>query len=606
MTLSEDNPFEWPEAIGGDPARVRASIQSIRLTSGEVIETAAPGTTVIVGANNAGKSTLLRQLNTQLQQGPAQLDATPPRLVDKAQLIREFATNDLIHWLAGNTSLIERTQMYGGDYFAAENMSLDANNVRRGAHSSSQDHLTDLYHPMVLHADAGSRLGYGFTASQRGEIGEQPSAPLHRFQDNRALFGELSELSRRIFGHPLLLDDFAGSAVRIRVGQVDIPAPARDEALGDFGRAVSRLPLLDNQGDGMRSFFGVMIPLLAGAQKIILVDEPEAFLHPPQARALGKELAAAAHRRGAQVIVATHDKDFISGVLDAEGDLSIVRLVRNQSSTIPTQPPLQRLRDLRDDRLLRYSNILNGLFCQLVVLCESEQDCRFYEAALDHYVSQFSDSSDVYTLPASDVLFIPVNGKGGFANFVPALRDLNVPTVIVPDIDLLKSKEQTRTALETLSGQWSDVDRDFTIATSGRRHRASPKTVKSVLAATLAVLRPIAESDPEQRYEGDVKRAVDAAIGNAQDPWADAKHFGVRAFSGDERNALDRMMSRFDESGLVLVHVGELEGFAPAFTKGKTWLPQAVAAGAYTQPEAQLLITRVLKFHERVTSDGTS
>ena len=44
---------------------------------------------------------------------------------------------------------------------------------------------------------------------------------------------------------------------------------------------------LDIQGDGFRSFVGVTLSILLCKDRIILLDEPEAFLHPAQARTLG-------------------------------------------------------------------------------------------------------------------------------------------------------------------------------------------------------------------------------------------------------------------------------------------------------------------------------
>lgn len=598
MTQSDDNPLNWPEAAGGNAADARTWLHDLRLPNGDPIELHAPGATVIVGANNAGKSTLLRQLNLALQSGPAHLDANPPRIVGTVGLVRQFATNDLIHWLAGQATLVDRPAIHGGDYFASAGAQLSAQAVRAGAHSVGHDHLPDLYQSMVFFADATSRLGYAFNSPGRNEIEEPPSTHLHRFQDDRELFRRLSALSERVFGRPLLLDDFAGASIRVRVGTVDLPIPARDQPIGAFGRAVSQLPPLDAQGDGMRSFFGVMIPVLAGAQQIILVDEPEAFLHPPQARALGRELASAAWQRGAQLIVATHDKDFISGVLDAEGELSIVRLLRTDTSTSRTQPSPERLRHLRDDRLLRYSNVLNGLFAQLVVLCESDQDCRFYEAALDHYVSEHADDAAIHTVPASDVIFIPVNGKGGFANFIPSLQELAVPTVVIPDLDLLKSREQTSALFEMLGGEWALVERDYRVATDSRRRASSRKTVRAVLDATVAVLDPIASVEPDKRYDGAVRETVEEILSAGSDPWADAKRSGVRAFSGDEYSALSSLVAALDARGVILVQVGELERFAPDLAKNRSWLPSAIASGAFASTEAQTLIARVMAFHE--------
>src|SRR3954452_10968168 len=44
---------------------------------------------------------------------------------------------------------------------------------------------------------------------------------------------------------------------------------------------------LEKEGDGMRSFVGILLHVLLSNDMISLVDAPEAFLHPPQARLIG-------------------------------------------------------------------------------------------------------------------------------------------------------------------------------------------------------------------------------------------------------------------------------------------------------------------------------
>lgn len=74
--------------------------------------------------------------------------------------------------------------------------------------------------------------------------------------------------------------------------------------------ALRALPLLEQQGDGMRSYMGLLLHILGGAHQITLIDEPEAFLHPPQARLLGRTLANRSVGRQ-QVFLATHSVDVV-------------------------------------------------------------------------------------------------------------------------------------------------------------------------------------------------------------------------------------------------------------------------------------------------------
>ena len=102
----------------------------------------------------------------------------------------------------------------------------------------------------------------------------------------------------------------------------------------EYIAAIRALPLLTEQGDGMKSFIGLMLGLLAGQFQIVLVDEPEAFLHPPQARLLGRKLATEVPR-GTQVFVATHSSDVLQGLLDPDdANVTVVRLTRRGHESV--------------------------------------------------------------------------------------------------------------------------------------------------------------------------------------------------------------------------------------------------------------------------------
>src|SRR5207244_9058873 len=87
------------------------------------------------------------------------------------------------------------------------------------------------------------------------------------------------------------------------------------------------------QGDGYRSFAGVVLAMLTFVNRLLLLDEPEAFLHPAQARVLGRWLASYAHKTSAQVILATHNSDFLWGIISANTNATVIRLNRGEKST---------------------------------------------------------------------------------------------------------------------------------------------------------------------------------------------------------------------------------------------------------------------------------
>ena len=75
-----------PETLrGGDADSVSCAISALRLIDGTILVPPAPGVTAIVGPNNAGKSTLLREVHAATGLEPNQV-LTLPRVVNSIEL----------------------------------------------------------------------------------------------------------------------------------------------------------------------------------------------------------------------------------------------------------------------------------------------------------------------------------------------------------------------------------------------------------------------------------------------------------------------------------------------------------------------------------------
>ena len=116
--------------------------------------------------------------------------------------------------------------------------------------------------------------------------------------------------------------------------------------------------------------------------RITLIDEPEAFLHPPQARLIGKMLAKN-NPNERQLFISTHSEDFLQGLLDADNkNVKIIRINRMKSINYMSVLQNSEIKLFWSNPLLRYSKILNGLFHEKVIVCESDYDCMFYNAVI--------------------------------------------------------------------------------------------------------------------------------------------------------------------------------------------------------------------------------
>jgi hypothetical protein len=368
---------------------------------------------------------------------------------------------------------------------------------------------------------------------------------------------------------------------------------------------MGQLRTLESQGDGMKSLVGLLSPLVAATYPIIIVDEPEAFLHPPQAFALGKALGEIAHESKVQIILATHDKDLLSGLLATQSALAVVRLNRIGDTTTATHLSANRLREVWSDPVLRYSNVLDGLFYRLVVLAEAEQDCRFYSAALDIAVEERvtdETASAPLGIASSDVLFVPSNGKAGMAKLAEVLSTVAVPIVATPDLDILNDYAVLARLVSALGGDWESFEREYRSATVNFRAPRGGAKLHHVRDAVLHIIDEELKISPDKEYDATIKEKIGTELRAGRSPWEALKESGVSAFKGEARQAALRLLDGLEKIGIVAVRVGELECFgntvdltiALGVGKGREWLPAALEAGLHKHPEPQKHIQRVL------------
>ncbi|MFC8978784.1 ATP-dependent endonuclease [Streptomyces sp. NPDC057411] len=398
---------------------------------------------------------------------------------------------------------------------------------------------------------------------------------------------ELREICREIFRVDLTLDTLA-RLIQLRVGVVSSPPPPVDAVTAEYRKELADLPLLLEQGDGMKSLIGLVLPLITAAHRIVLIDEPEAFLHPPQASALGRVIGDLAQRRGIQVILATHDKNLLTGLLSSGTQMSVARLDRDLSAkTHAHQLAVDDVRALWADPLLKYTNVLDALFHRVTIIAEADQDCRFYAAALDEY----SPSSEI-PIPPNDVLFIPSYGKSTMHKVAKILRAIFVPVASVPDIDILNDEANISRLVRAHGADWGEFQGEYRIATQPFRQGRDPATVGDVLSA----IRAVFTGREAERYGPDAKREVIAQLRSQDSPWLTLKRFGQAAFEGQAAVAGKKLLERLDSIGIVLVKVGELERFAPQLgvAKGPNWLSAALAAGAHRERAVRDHIERCL------------
>ena len=306
-----------------------------------------------------------------------------------------------------------------------------------------------LFNLFINRLNTEERLTRSNTAMLPGANHSTEKHPLIKAYKNDQLEKTLSSKFRQAFGASLAVNRRGGQDTSLHVG--DFPNreayPLSKEE--DYYTVVASRPRLDEQGDGMRGFASILLDTLTSDYSISLFDEPDAFLHPPQARLLGRMLASL-HDGNQQLFISTHSEDFLQGLLEANSeDVSIIRIDRQDITNEINVLDNAGIRDLWINPLLRYSKILSGLFYKKVIVCESDYDCLFYQAIMD---ALFENKEE--QIP--DILFVHCGGKSRMKVIIKALSALRIPVVAIPDFDIIDNRAEFKSLFEAFNANWEE------------------------------------------------------------------------------------------------------------------------------------------------------
>jgi len=565
-------------------------ISSIELVGNQPPLQISPGTvTAVVGGNNTGKSTLLSQIYHWLANG----NASPPasgqhQILKRLEVAKGEEPDQLLEWIDKNCTYQRPTvgnPLRAEGYVRAATGPLDRDQIRQTWQTTRNGNLGSLASFLVSYAEAGS-FGPGLSTSRRPRPDDAPSHPLQHLESSAELRNRIDEVGVKIFGQHITVD-MLGNEIILRLGQApdDVPPPGYYDDTLPFREALDRLPRVDGQGHGMRSLLGKLFPVLAATHPIIIIDEPEAFLHPPQANIFGRILGDMVRESNVQVILATHDRNILVGLLASKSPVSVVRLTRFNGQNIAYQLNSDDISSIWSDPVLRYSHVLDGLFHQRVVVVENERDCTFYSAALDA-----AHESDPLQINPSDILFVPTNGKDGIPTIARALSAIKVPVIASPDIDILDDEAKIRRLVTALGADWSEYQQAYRACTSYLRQPKEPVRVSTVAPGILEFVNGLLKDEPSRLWDKALREEFRALTRGGNDSWENLKEFGVQAFKKDVEGIAIDLLDRLDKIGLVVVRAGELESFGKGFAiverKGLSWLRTALDKGVHRSEHA--------------------
>lgn len=533
-------------------------IEKIRFSDNSELTFDANQITVFVGPNNAGKSATLKELNALTRQKNRE-----GKVVKDFTLRKDGTSDDLLEFVKEFS--IEHFSNNPQPHYNGYKYSLYGGHID-GYWKKAED-LSDLQPVFINLLSTEERLNIANPPNNISLTKDAVSHPIHFMQKDDTIENKFSTYFHQAFNEELIVHRNAGNNVPLYIGKRPQPNQGEDRVSIGYLKELEKLPLLHEQGDGMRSFVGVLLSAFISNHNLLLIDEPEAFLHPPQARLLGKMLAKDLPTNR-QLFLATHSGDFLKGLLEADvTNLKIVRIQRQEDINKISVLDNSDIKELWNDSLLRHSNILDGLFHSKVIICESDSDCRFYSAVLQCLYENESNISP-------DYLFTHCGGKHRVASVVKALKKLNVEISAILDFDVLNEINPLKDIFEECGGNWSIIEKDWKIVKSSidaKRPELETEDLKKELI-------PLLESTTERIFPQEKIKEINSLLRKVS-AWAHAKQVG-KGFvpNGEATQAYLRLIAELEKVGLMVVEVGELESFVKSIgNHGPKWVNEALA-----------------------------
>jgi predicted ATPase len=490
--------------------------------------------TVFVGPNNSGKSKILSEIYSYCMNGQIhamdvilseiEFDSFTPDLAKERmnKITLQPSPND--GFIQNNHIIVGK----GGQRQQINELAL----LNTLSNTNSQ---TDIFcqwylrfHTLIL--NGRNRIDL-INQQSGGDLQQPPHTSFQVLFRDSAKREKIRQIVYDAFGLYFVIDPSNSGNFRLRLSSR--PPSTNMEECGIHEEALkfhASATLVDQASDGVKAFIGIVTEIIAGDPSILLIDEPEAFLPPPLAFNLGKEIALTSSGSEKRIFVSTHSPNFVMGCIQSGAPVNIVRLTYRKG--VPTARILANTDILRLMRnpLLRSTGVISGLFYEFVIVTESDADRAFYQEINERLLRENS------ALGIANCLFLNAQNKQTVKTIIKPLRELGIPAVGIVDIDVVKEGGQVWTGF---------LESSF---------------IPELQHSSLAILRNA------------VKQKFDDLKQQGKDMKRDG---GIEILSTQDKAAANNLFDTLAEYGTFVVRKGELESWLlnlNATGHGPNWL----------------------------------
>lgn len=514
-------------------------ISQLTFNNGQLLDISSNDIVVFVGPNNAGKSQSLKDIY-------ALSSKKVPSVVVTEITIKKYPT-PIVDTL-NEVSLGINHGNYTSYNVLGHGMIVNSRTEETFKKSNSFDDYRDLF---VANLDTSARLTICNSPQIIARNGTKEH-PIHYAAFNSKYRKWLSNSFKKAFGVEITPNTQFGSVIPLCIGKpVQLSGEYEDEQSRqeEYAKILETYKQVQNQGDGIKSFTGILLYLMLDYYCTYLIDEPESFLHPPQARIMGQIIGQTLSDKQ-QAFISTHSEEIIKGLLEVCPErIKIVRITREEDTNKFSILNNDEFNQVWNDPLLKYSNIMASLFHKSVVLCESDSDCKMYSIIESH----IKNKKQKY----SETLFIHCGGKHRMARIITALKSLNIDVKLITDIDVLNDKTVFSGIVESCDINFDSVSTDYNNIVSNLHSPKEKVNRNSAKSLINQILDGSTSTDLSKREIGEIEDAVSTIS-----KWKAIKNSGVSALpAGAATSSYRKLDELLKENGIFIVPVGELECF---------------------------------------------
>lgn len=523
---------------------------------------------VLVGPNNSGKSQTLRDIHNYFITSNAR-----KVLIQDIKLYDNYSSEYIIDSVENQEAPKDiNNSIFKGlnsNLISTHQREININSIKSQIKSGGflkflqRQHFGPFF---VSHLDASTRLN--IASKKESHLPETGiSNLLQALYHNKEAIESLQVAFKKSFNMDIVLDYSSLRQLILRIHKDinkigKIPDDPRDAypILKGFNS-------LDDQGDGFKSFTGVVLSLLLSKNRLILLDEPEAFLHPAQARFLGYWIGEFCEKNDIQIIIATHDSNFLSGLIKGNQKTNIFRLDRKKNETKFKQIEHSLLTQLIRSPLLASQRVLETLFNNATIVCEADADRIFYS----------SISTKIFE--NQNILFIHAQNKQSIKHVISLLKQIGINCGTIVDIDILNNHHELKNLLDSFSVKGEDLEKILELRQEIDNNYSglTDESIVSQIQESLGDLLKLIEKSDNHSQNIETSRIELGKILKIKNKWKLLKEKGFEALDNEFQVKFSNLVEITKKYNIHIVPVGVLESWMDLGIKKKNkWIVKAI------------------------------